>query len=143
MYKRSFFQTSAAAALIAFWLTCCLAFTARPSGPRGERPEILVAAKPDIAKRLHDLADKKLKAAKVVMPANAKASVDELIDQGADALTKASATESQIKTAEDNLGKFIDGLIANGEGLRGNATRVNKNAVKKTKKSLCPLFPFC
>jgi hypothetical protein len=143
MYKRSFFQTSATAALIGLCLIGCLAFTEHPSYLRGERSTLHVSGKPDIAKRLHDLADKKMKAAKIVMPTDAKASVDELIDQGADALTKESATESQIKTAEDNLGKFIDGLIANGEGLRGNVTRVNKNAVKKTKRSLCPLFPFC
>jgi ABC-type transporter Mla subunit MlaD len=97
----------------------------------------------DIKKTFHQLLKNKLHASKAVVTSDVIDSLNEFIDKGAATLTQQNATTEQVNQARATLSDFIDSLIRNGDLLRGNEVRISIKSYKKSKKGICPLFPFC
>ncbi|UOQ66799.1 hypothetical protein [Hymenobacter volaticus] len=64
------------------------------------------------------------------------------IKQGVEQLDKDNASDKKVEEAKKHLGRFIDELILQGEPTRGNV-KIRKASFDRTKKKICPLYPFC
>jgi hypothetical protein len=66
-----------------------------------------------------------------------------LIQRGASEFAKEPRTSKDAERAEAHLKRFTEALLKNGERTPQGIVEISEATYSKTRKSLCPLWPFC
>lgn len=133
----------------------CLVITfsvgARAIGPIG--PDRLLAAKSqedaeevrasELTNRFWVQLKDELERAEVGMTSTGRSAAYKVIAKGARNLAESDATEEEVEKAENQLRKFALRLVEVAQNQRGDEATVDRGTVVRTKRGICPLFPFC